>query len=149
LRWAWLLLVIGCRFGGPEGGVDAAAAIAPDAPAPDEGPPIVFPDAAGIEVPLRVDAAVCDPVANTGCAALLRCDVGEGTLTGTCVGIWVSAEGAACFKGSGTDSCAARLTCFGGTCRALCYENSDCRPGGCCNVRLPSGFRVCSACQKL
>jgi len=147
-----LLLLLGCRFGGPEA-TDAAPVVVPDAAAPDVaapdlGPVFTLPDVAAADRPPRVDAAVCDPVDDTGCPALLRCDVGEGMFTGTCVGIWVSGEGEACFKGSGTDSCAPHLTCFGGTCRALCHESADCRPGGCCNVMLPSGFRVCSACER-
>jgi len=142
--------VIGCRFGGPQGGVDAGAVLLVDA-AVDVGAAVDHADAHadgadGESAP--IDVAVCDPVYNTGCPALLRCDVGEGTLTGTCVGIWVTAEGAACFKGSGTDSCAVRLTCFGGTCRALCYSDVDCKAGACCNVSLPSGFKVCSACDR-
>ncbi|HEV8167465.1 MAG TPA: hypothetical protein VGR74_23990, partial [Actinomycetota bacterium] len=142
-----MVLIAGCRFGGPEGAVDAATVAAAEAAAPDL-PVFTLPDA-GIAIDLAppVDAAVCDPVHDTGYPALLRCDVGEGTLTGTCVGIWVTGEGAACFKGSGTDSCAVRLTCFGGTCRALCYRDTDCKAGACCNVSLPSGFKVCSACD--
>jgi hypothetical protein len=145
-----LLVVVGCRFGGPEGAAPpvAADAAAPDAPAADEAV-FTFPDLPGAEPPPPpVDAAVCDPVTNMGCPALSRCDVGEGMFTGTCVGIWVAGEGAACFKGSGTDSCAVGLTCFGGTCRVLCQPSTGCRPGACCNVTLPSGFRVCGACQK-
>jgi hypothetical protein len=143
-----VVLIAGCRFGGPEGVGDAATFAAADAATPDL-PVFMLPDAVAADLePPRVDAAVCDPVHDTGCPALLRCDVSEGTFTGTCVGIWVSGEGEACFKGSGTDSCAPRLTCFGGTCRALCYQNADCRPGGCCNITLPSGFQVCSACER-
>jgi hypothetical protein len=146
LRWAWLALVVGCRFGGPEA-VDAAAVAMADAAVADQA--AVPADAGETDARSPIEVAGCDPVYNTGCPALLRCDVGEGTLTGTCVGIWVAGEGAACFKGSGTDSCAVRLTCFGGTCRALCYQDADCKAGACCNSPLPSGFKVCSACDRL
>lgn len=155
MRWAAALLLMGCRFGGPgaapqvmvgDAAADAADVHADahaDADGPDDANAGEAADAA-----MSCGAAVCDPVCNTGCPALSRCDVGEGTRTGTCVGIWITEEGGSCFKGSGTDSCAVHLTCFGGTCRRLCYADGDCGAGTCCNTPLPAGFMVCSPCAR-
>jgi hypothetical protein len=150
-----LFLLLGCRFGGP-------------APAPA---PVTVPADAAVDRPAESDAsadalavqpvdaapapdgcvapavpAVCDPVCNTGCPALSRCDVAEGNRTGACVGIWITGEGDACFKGSGTDACAVKLTCVDGRCRRLCYRDGDCTAGSCCNQELPSGFKICAVC---
>jgi len=154
LRWAAALLLLGCRFGGPEAapavtGGDANVAVDvsvaadghADADADADGTDLAAPDG-------MCPAAVCDPVCNTGCPSLSRCDVGEGTRTGACVGIWITGEGGSCFKGNGTDSCAVKLTCFGGTCRRLCYRDGDCMAGSCCNTPLPSGFMTCAPCAQ-
>jgi hypothetical protein len=154
------LFVLSCRFGGPTppgapapAPGDAAIDRAPEADAGgDAGAdglvlsvPDTQPEPDGCVAPAA--PAVCDPVCNTGCPALSRCDVGEGSHTGACVGIWLTGEGGACFKGSGTDACAVKLTCHEGRCRRLCYRDADCTPGNCCNQELPSGFRVCSICH--
>ncbi len=100
--------------------------------------------------PFKVE--VCEPVCNTGCPALLRCDVSDVPQTGKCVGIWIGQEGDACFKGDSTDACAAGLTCLEGKCARLCYRDSDCsRPGTCCTRELTgpagkTGFRTCATC---
>jgi len=159
VRRGWvLLLALGCRFGGPDPApvisapaLDAAADAGADAPVElaMDGFTITAPDAGepdGCAAPAA--PAVCDPVCNTGCPAVSRCDVGEGTLTGACVGIWIGREGSACFKGSTTDACAARLTCVAGICRRLCYRDGDCTPGNCCLSPLPSGFKTCLACTR-
>ena len=156
MRAAIFLLVLGCRFGGPTPPgqpapvpVDAAV----DGPSENDAgadgftvrPPDAAPEPDGCVAPAA--PAVCDPVCNTGCPALSRCDVGEGSRTGSCVGIWLTGEGGACFKGSTTDACAVKLTCAEGRCRRLCYRDADCTPGNCCNQELPSGFKVCSVCH--
>jgi len=97
-------------------------------------------------------SAVCDPVCNTGCPALSRCDVSTTPRTGSCVGIWIATEGEICFRGSGTDACAPRLTCLEGRCHRLCYQDTDCAaPAACCTTEiqvdgLPSGFKTCTDC---
>jgi hypothetical protein len=97
-------------------------------------------------------STVCDPVCNTNCPGLQRCDVSNTARAGVCIGIWISAEGASCLSTATTDPCAPMLTCFTGTCRRLCYADSDCTTTGtCCNTSIdlgggPSGFRVCSSC---
>jgi hypothetical protein len=158
-------LALGCRFGGPTEAPDAPAppdltppgadgsALA-DAPVDSSVPSSLAEDAApasdgtpgpdGCSAPFPVVG--CDPVCNTGCPPVSRCDVGAGMHTGTCVGRWVTGEGQPCFKGEGTDACAARLTCVEGTCRRLCYRDGDCGAARCCSQALPSGFGVCGAC---
>jgi hypothetical protein len=95
---------------------------------------------------------VCDPVCNSGCAALLRCDVSDIPQTGACVGIWIGQVGDACFKGSGTDSCAIGLTCVDAKCAKLCHADRDCSSAGtCCTRELEGtsgklGFKICAAC---
>jgi hypothetical protein len=92
-------------------------------------------------------------VCNSGCPALSRCDVSDVPHAGTCVGIWITQEGDACFKGKGTDSCAVGLTCLEDKCARLCYRDADCaRPGSCCTRALEgsagaTGFRTCAPCM--
>ncbi|HEY0714522.1 MAG TPA: hypothetical protein VGF45_17690 [Polyangia bacterium] len=172
--------VIGCRFGGPQAGdaaIDAASPSTPPvedtAPAPplqEVAPPVeVQPpplppviDAADDRAPAAdsgiaacgapFPVQVCDPVCNSGCAALLRCDVSDVPQTGACVGIWIGQVGDACFKGTGTDSCAAGLTCLEGKCAKLCHSTGDCPTAGtCCTRELEGsqgklGFKVCAPC---
>jgi hypothetical protein len=97
---------------------------------------------------------VCDPVCNTGCSALQRCDISDVVAqAGSCVGIWITNEGDACFRGTGTDSCAAGLSCVDGKCKRLCYANTDCKaPNNCCNLRIEiNGFDTrwlgCAPCS--
>jgi hypothetical protein len=98
---------------------------------------------------------VCDPLTNTGCT-LLQCDVDitMSTPTGVCVlGAAVpAAEGAACTQASGSTACQAELTCFGGSCRRICFCDSDCQGDGgavaaCCSDSYSTtGFKLCAAC---
>jgi hypothetical protein len=163
------LLVAACRLGGPPGWSprppDAATADAPavDAPTgggaddvapapPEAGAQDASGDAAVAGCMPPFAAEVCDPVCNTGCPPLSRCDVSEQPRRGACVGIWVVGEGGGCFRGSTTDSCAVRLTCLDGRCRRLCYRDADCTAGSCCSRPLdaagaPSGFAVCAPCD--
>jgi hypothetical protein len=163
-------LLLACRFGGPgpapavdlpDGassptGMSAAdTAVAADPPAAPDAEPAeaALPAADATPAPdggcgAPTAPAVCDPVCNTGCPNLSRCDVGEGHLTGACVGIWITGEGQGCARGKTTDSCAVRLTCVEGTCRRLCYRDSDCGAGRCCNSPLPSGFLTCRPCWR-
>jgi hypothetical protein len=101
------------------------------------------------------DAAVamCDPVHNTGCNALLQqqCDLGTsltGMPTGNCVFNSGSEGGGACIATPVTESCPPRSTCVSGACRSLCFCNADCDAGQCCSE--PSGiagFTLCGPCK--
>lgn len=95
----------------------------------------------------------CDPVKNTGCNAFTRCDVSDSYDTGQCVDLGALGVGAACttsaplFGFPGTDTCNHGLTCQSGKCIALCYCDSDCSSGQCCNVSLgANGFSACGGC---
>lgn len=116
-------------------------------PLPEAGPP---PTATGCAPP--EESAVCDPVCDTGCPALSRCNVTGEPRTGRCIGIWISGEGDLCLKTDVTDPCAAHLTCVEGACRRLCYRDADCAsPGTCCGQDLllegqPSGYKLCVSC---
>jgi hypothetical protein len=148
------------------GGLDAPPGDARppgDGPPPSDRPPSPAEAGAAADVPPAptdggactppFPAQTCDPVCNTGCQGLTRCDVSEQPRTGMCVGIWIGGEGDICFKGPTTDACAVRLTCLEGRCRRLCYVDSDCTgaQARCCSLSLdvggmPSGFRVCQPC---
>ncbi|MET0594445.1 MAG: hypothetical protein ABW133_17215 [Polyangiaceae bacterium] len=100
-------------------------------------------------------STVCDPVCNTGCPALLRCDITvDLPRTGVCVGTLLSTagEGMPCTRSTVTDDCLDRLTCFEATCRRLCYRDTDCTAvGTCCSMSIEldggaSGYRVCAPC---
>jgi hypothetical protein len=98
-------------------------------------------------------SAVCDPVCNTGCPALFRCDITDMARTGVCVGTLLSTvpEGMACTRSLATDDCLERLSCIDRICRRLCYRDTDCTTGTCCTVAIevdggPSGYRSCAPC---
>jgi hypothetical protein len=99
-------------------------------------------------------SAVCDPVCNTGCPALFRCDMADAPRTGVCVGTLLSSatEGMPCTRTALTDDCTASLSCIEGTCRRLCYRDADCVTSGtCCNTAIEvdggaSGYRRCAPC---
>jgi hypothetical protein len=141
--------------------VDAAArdasppdAALPDAPPPDAPPP----DAPPACVPR---AAVCDPVCNSGCSGGNRCDISASANTGQCIAAGSGVMGSVCTGSANTDSCQAQNTCLNDTpaashCHRLCYGDSDCGAGLCCNITItlasqqPSGFNACigsSACN--
>jgi hypothetical protein len=138
--------------GPPDG--DIAEAGAP--PPPDGVPPPPDGDSPPTDNGCVSPAANegCDPVCNTGCPALSRCDVTDRPRTGRCIGIWISGEGDLCLKTDSTDPCAAHLTCVEGACRRLCYRDSDCAaPGTCCGQDLllegqASGYKICVACPR-
>jgi hypothetical protein len=101
-------------------------------------------------------STICDPVCNTGCTALLRCDITiDLPRTGVCVGTLLSmvGEGMPCTRSTVTDDCLERLSCVEGTCRRLCYRDSDCTTAGtCCNTSIDidggaSGYRYCAPCM--
>ena len=144
-----MTMLAACRLGGPTGGANGDTP-EPSVPVADAAVDLLGDGSASCEPPFSV--AVCEPVCNTGCPVLLRCDVSDLAHTGTCVGIWITQEGDACFKGDGTDSCAVGLTCLEGKCARLCHRDSDCgRPGTCCARELSgpagkTGFRTCAPC---
>ncbi|MFI5298573.1 MAG: hypothetical protein ACHREM_10785 [Polyangiales bacterium] len=97
--------------------------------------------------------ATCDPVKNTGCNILTRCDVSSTFNTGQCVDLGALGVGAGCTTSApfltfpGTDTCNHGLTCLSGSCVALCYCDSDCSTGQCCSVSTGSGgFKACGGC---
>ena len=150
-------MLAACRVGGPDApaaGADAGSPPIRLADAATATPEVGSDDGAGVvgacEPPFTTE--VCEPVCNTGCPTLSRCDVSDVPHTGTCVGIWITQEGDACFKGNGTDACAIGLTCVEGKCARLCYHDGDCRsPGTCCTRALAgpagtTGFRTCAPC---
>ena len=100
-------------------------------------------------------SAVCDPVCNTGCPALFRCDITDTPRTGVCVGTLLSTanEGMACTRTALTDDCIERLSCIEAICRRLCYRDTDCTTTGtCCNAAIDldggaSGYRACAPCM--
>jgi hypothetical protein len=97
------------------------------------------------------NVSVCDPVTNTGCV-LLQCDVDTtmSTATGVCVLASVTplAESAACTQAMGSTPCQPDLTCFGGSCRRICFCDSDCMGGACCSDNYATtGFKLCDACH--
>jgi hypothetical protein len=182
----FILMLNGCRFGGPSGdpsayvsfvddGGDTGSAeadsamemLAMDADlvnemsvdtsmsdvAPAEASGGDSGDSALCAPPASIP--VCDPLANTGCT-LLQCDIDitMSTPTGVCVlGAAVpAAEGAACTQTSGSTGCQAELTCFGGSCRKICFCDSDCQgdggaTGSCCSDSYSTtGFKLCAAC---
>lgn len=139
---------------GGNGGANGSGGASTDpvdagAPLPEAGPP---PTGNGCVPP--AESGVCDPVCDTGCPVLSRCDVTDQPHTGRCIGIWLSGEGDLCLKTAISDPCAAHLTCLEGACRRLCYRDSDCAsPGTCCGQDLllegqPSGYKICTACPR-
>jgi hypothetical protein len=137
-------------------GADASVNV--DTGAPDQGPAGGDGGLGGDQettpaacVPPFVSEA-CDPVCNTGCPTLSRCDVGPAPAQGVCIGIWIGGEGSLCVRTPTTDPCLPRLSCLEGRCRRLCYVNSDCLGDGCCNVQVPaggraSGYMACGSCD--
>jgi hypothetical protein len=159
-----------CSYDGSSAEVDAAEDasidVSPLIDAPSRAPP---PDAssdgdaqgdgpagesgeAGECVP-PASVPVCDPVTNTGCT-LLQCDVDitQSTPTGVCVlgpGVAPVAENAPCTQTSGSTPCQPDLSCFGGSCRRICFCDSDCSVGGecCSDTYATTGFKLCGACR--
>jgi|SRR5580698_7869574 hypothetical protein len=169
-----------CRLGGgpsanPDDYVafpsDASADDGVTAPPGDNGNPLAPGDEAGATsdnaAPLGDDAddeasgepeggtcspmvAVCDPVHNTGCNALMQCDVNPlgaaGTPSGLCV-FGGSSDAGLCLASAFTESCAPRSTCTSGACRQLCFCDGDCPSGQCCSDSSgPPGFTLCGSC---
>jgi len=99
-------------------------------------------------------SAICDPVCNTACPALFRCDITDTPRTGVCLGTLLSpiTEGMVCTRTALTDDCIERLSCIAGICRRLCYRDTDCTTSGtCCNTAIDvdggsSGYRSCTPC---
>ncbi|MEP6654626.1 MAG: hypothetical protein ABJA82_14790 [Myxococcales bacterium] len=137
--------------GGPNKGGDGGDA-ASTSDGGIDGAGDVVPTATGCVPP--VESTVCDPVCDTGCGPLSRCDVTDAPRTGSCVAVWVTGEGALCVRTALTDPCAAHLTCVDGACRRLCYRDSDCAsPGTCCGQDLllqghSSGYKLCVPCPR-
>jgi hypothetical protein len=96
----------------------------------------------------------CDPVCNTGCPGLSRCDLTDKAGEGTCIGIWIQGEDSFCIKTPTTDPCAPQLACVDSACVKLCYHDSDCAGSAkaCCREAIVLGgqastFKKCGACS--
>jgi hypothetical protein len=97
--------------------------------------------------------AACDPVQNTGCSPGSRCTTSSTPNTGRCVylgpvgvgGFCTATDGAIGFLG--TDTCQTKLACLSNKCVALCWCDTDCASGSCCNVAFgTTGFKGCGSC---
>ncbi|MET0388671.1 MAG: hypothetical protein ABW321_22050 [Polyangiales bacterium] len=117
-----------------------------EAAPPDAG---MQPDPACV----RPAVAVCDPVINEGCPAALRMqcavDFASDALAGYCIFQGPPAPNGSptCLNTIATESCGPTTTCVFGTCRALCFCDSDCAAGECCREKIGDlGFKVCSSC---
>jgi hypothetical protein len=170
------LAISSCRFGGPSGNPEAYVAFADggddgEAGSPSEAGTVVDDATTGDEEApaeasaddassddagdARVDDAsctvavpICDPVHNTGCDALHQCDVdtSQSKPTGICV-FYSASDAGTCSSSIFNETCAPRSTCASGSCRALCFCDSDCPAAQCCAAGSgPGGFGVCGVC---
>ena len=96
---------------------------------------------------------VCDPVKNEGCPAELRMqcavDFTADTLAGYCIfqGPPAPDGSPTCLNTVATESCGPTTTCVLGTCRTLCYCDTDCPESECCTETIGElGFKVCGTC---
>jgi hypothetical protein len=151
-----------------EGGTDASTSTdemaAPSGP--EEGgaePPLSGDDGGSASVDSAADdggddggncsatVPVCDPVHNTGCNPFQQCDVDptqKTTPTGLCLFYSGSDASGACMSTAVSETCAAKQTCVGGACRAVCFCNADCAPGECCSdTSAAAPFKLCQRCQ--
>jgi hypothetical protein len=144
--------VISMPDGAPANDGDAGGAVGSDGGGGDDGavdPPDAKPDApdpgdGGCSPTFT--STTCDPVCNTGCTGLDRCNiVDNATHEGKCIGSWISGEGEFCIKTSITDPCAQKLSCVDSKCARLCYHDSDCtKAGTACNKDVAStGYKMC------
>jgi hypothetical protein len=119
---------------------------------PDAAIPDASIDAAPVACTPR--AAVCDPVCNVGCPAGQRCDLSPTPNQGMCISTTgeTGQPGQICMASPTSDSCLAREACLGsataGTCYRMCYVDTDCQPGACCDLSITlgtaqSGFNAC------
>jgi len=133
--------------GGATGGTTAPDAVAGTTLPPSSCQPATPP-------------AICDPVKNIGCLVPFSfCDIDQmqAVASGRCVFPWTSNPpplaprdaGSSCYVDATTDTCVATSTCVHGSCRKLCYCDSDCGAGECCTELAPgssSAFRLCKPC---
>lgn len=93
----------------------------------------------------------CNPVTNTGCpdALQMQCAVDLATtLAGYCIFSGPPSPGTfPCLNTLVTESCAPMSACVDGECRKLCFCDSDCEAGQCCNGPIAAhGFSACGDC---
>ncbi|MDD9936340.1 MAG: hypothetical protein OXT09_22200 [Myxococcales bacterium] len=141
---------LGIDSGAAPSGTDAGPA------APDAGDHAADVQDGGLGAAADASAAcehpaigVCDPVANTGCPPELgmQCAVDlANTLAGYC--IFASPPTILpCLNTLVTESCAAGSACVDGECRRLCFCDSECEAGQCCNGPIAAhGFSACGDC---
>jgi hypothetical protein len=98
--------------------------------------------------------AICDPVKNFGCLVPFSfCDIdtAQAIASGRCVFPWstMMPPPNGCFTDATTETCMPMSTCVNGTCKKLCYCDSDCGAGECCTEPAPGAskvFKLCKAC---
>jgi hypothetical protein len=98
----------------------------------------------------------CDPVNNIGCLVPFSfCDIerSQAVATGKCVFPWSSTppplDGGSCFMDAMSSTCTPTSTCVDGSCREICYCDSDCPGGQCCTEPAPGSsttFKLCTPC---
>ena len=102
-----------------------------------------------------VPPVICDPVKNVGCLVPVSfCDIDSTQVVaaGRCVFPWTMSPvpaPPACFVDPVTDTCMPTSTCVNGTCRKLCYCDTDCQAGECCTEPAPGpsgAFKLCEPC---
>ena len=130
--------------------VDSGDGMSTDHDAPEDGPNSDSDsgEAAACMPPATIP--VCNPLTNAGCA-LGQCDVDTSMTmpTGTCVlaALVPGDEGATCTQTAGSTPCQRQLTCFGGSCRKVCFCDPDCPASECCAAGDgTTGFKLCGAC---
>ncbi|MGO9839557.1 MAG: hypothetical protein ACLP1X_35720 [Polyangiaceae bacterium] len=134
----------------PDASSEAAQGALLDATADEGAGKNPFPEESTAVSNCQPSVPVCDPVHNTGCNPLQQCDV-DPTQTQTPTGLCVfgsPSDAAMCLATAVTESCGPGSTCAGGTCRSLCYCDSDCPPGQCCSGTSNAGaFLLCESCE--
>jgi hypothetical protein len=120
---------------------------------PDTGPVIPASDG-GVDAACVAPSTVpvCNPVTNAGCGLLAQCDIDttRTTPTGACVfgSPFPNDAGSPCTQASGSVSCQPQYTCYGATCRKVCFCDPDCGSGQCCSGTAgATGFGLCGACR--
>lgn len=128
---------------------DAGPGSMNDAGAPGDQRADASSEAGSACAPPSPSPAVCDPVNDTGCGSGMQCDVDllQSELAGLCA-FSTQYDAGPCTATGLSESCPVKQTCVLGTCRKLCYCDSDCAPGECCTERLDDtlGWMLCAPC---
>jgi hypothetical protein len=110
---------------------------------------------AGMSCQPATPPAICDPVKNLGCLVPFSfCDIdpAQAVATGRCVFPWSLTPpptDGGCLADMTSSSCMPMSTCAGGSCKKICYCDSDCPVGQCCTQPAPgssTAFKLCAPC---